>query len=96
MIKTVTGKLGNMRKPDSWVVYPVSPDAPDMRIIQCDKRIARIDLNTGKALLSDGKGTYQTVLKLSPQLGAVIVDCPQDMLAELKAYTQGVSVKVLG
>lgn len=83
----VTGKLGNMRRPADWVVYPRQSDAPEDEtvLIQCEKRIARVSLKTGKAILSDGKGGHPSVLKLCSALGASVVDCPPDLLSELRA-----------
>lgn len=83
-MRSVMGKLGTMRKAADWTIYPVKADAPNKRIIQCDKRIAEVNLETGKAMLSDGKGGHQGFIKLSPALGAVEVDVPADMLEALK------------
>jgi len=82
--KNVTVKLGNMRKAVSWVLYPQKADSLNKVIIQCDKRIASVDLDTGKAMLSSGKGGHNGFMHLSPMMGAVEVDVPADTLAELK------------
>ncbi len=82
--KHVFCKLGNMRKPASWVIYPLSSDVRDRVTIQCDKRIAQVRLDLGKATLSSGKGGHQGFLMLSQALGATVVDVPADILAELE------------
>lgn len=84
-MKDVIGKLGNMRKAVEWTVYPKDANEQTTVIIQCDKRIAQVNLETGKALLSDGKGGHQGFFKLNKIVGAVEVDCPQGMLDQLKA-----------
>lgn len=83
-IKSVDCKLGNMRKVANWVLYPQKADKLDEVIIQCDKRIAQVNLTTGKAMLSSGKGGHNGFMHLSPVLGAVEVDVPADVLQTLK------------
>lgn len=82
MIHSVTGKIGNMRKSVDWVVYPVQD--PDERTIQSDKRIARVNLQTGKVTLSDGKGGHQGFYKLNLHMGAKEYDCPKEILDQLR------------
>ena len=84
MFRTITGKMGNMRKVVDWVVCPVSNTEKHERTIQADKRIARVNMETGKAVLSDGKGGHQGFHKLLPFAGAKEVDCPQDILDQLR------------
>lgn len=82
--KNIVCKLGNMRKPGDWVLYPQRAESLNKVIIQCDKRIAEVDLSTGKAMLSSGKGGHQGFLMLQPMLGATEIDVPADVIAELK------------
>lgn len=84
MIKTLTFKFPNMKKVACWVLYPQRSDTLDEVIIQCDRRIARVSLSTGKALLSDGKGGHQGFMKLSPSLGAKLVTVPDDAISQLR------------
>ncbi len=87
MFQNVTGKMGNMRKAQSWVIYPLKEgEDGNERLIQCDKRIAKVNLETGKAILSSGKGGHQGFAQLSAFLGAVEVDCPQDLIDQIKAF----------
>lgn len=82
--RNITCKLGNMRKAQEWVLYPQSADSLHSITIQCDNRIARVDLNTGKAMLSSGKGGHQGHVMLSRAMGATEVVVPADVIAKLK------------
>lgn len=82
--KDVTCKLGNMRKAQEFTLYPYTKGETTI-LIQADNRIARVDLVSGNALLSNGKGGHQGTVKLLPQLGATLVDVPADILASIKA-----------
>ncbi len=80
--QSVTCKLGNMRKACDWTIYPKTDDATVT--IQCDKRIAKVFLETGKTILSTGKGGHNGFMHLSPVFGAVEIDCPIETLEELR------------
>ena len=71
---TVTAAFGNMRKPSEWVIYPVTD--PENVKIQCESRIARINLLTGQGILSAriAGGAYNP--HLSPLLGATEYQFP--------------------
>ena len=95
---TVTGKLGNMRKAVEWVVYPRRADArgKSVVIIQSDNRIAAVNLDTGDAVLSDGKGGHPSFQKLSESLGATKCICPSEMLEQLRQQPEQVGpVRIL-
>lgn len=83
---SVTGKMGNMRKAVEWTVCPRSEKTDRDVTIQSDNRIAKVNLDTGKAILSNGKGGHQGFHKLLAMCGAIEVDCPADMMAQLKAF----------
>lgn len=87
MFKSITCKLGNMRKATRFTLCPQSETALNEVIIQSDRRIARIDLNTGKAILSSGKASHPGFIELLAIRGAVTVDVPADVLAELNRLT---------
>jgi phosphoheptose isomerase len=96
-MKKIDCKLGNMRKVADWVLYPMK-EGTETVIIQSDRRIADVNLTTGKAVLSSGKGgSYcNTFLHLNPIMGAVEIDVPADVLEELKKLTAtGVPAAVL-
>lgn len=82
--KNFTAKLGNMRKAVEFVICPVSNASPNEVYIQSDKRIAKVDLTTGKGILSNGKGGHNGFMHLSPVLGAVEIVFPAEVLAEIK------------
>jgi hypothetical protein len=72
-----------MRKSVRWTVCPVVGSHPTERIIQSARRIANVDLATGRAVLSDGKGGHQGFHKLQPFAGAKVVNCSQELLDQL-------------
>jgi hypothetical protein len=86
--KRFEAKLGNMRKPQNFIVCPVSTDEENIRTIQSDKRIARVNLETGKVILSDGKGGHQGFHKLMEFAGAKEYDAPQEVLDFLTEETE--------
>ena len=83
MFESVFGKMGPMRKSVRWTVCPTVGSHPTERIIQSANRIANVDLATGRAILSDGKGGHQGFAKLQPFLGAKVVECSQELLDQL-------------
>ena len=94
--QNVIGKIGNMRKVQDWVIYPLKSEQQVTRMIQCENRIAEVNLETGKVMLSDGKGGHQGFMKLSKALGAKEYDCPADILEQLKGTQKQVGpVRVL-
>lgn len=97
VFQPITGKLGNMRKSVEWVTYPARDNSePDVRIIQSDNRIARVNLTTKKAMLSK-HAKNNGFMHLLPIMGATEVDCPQDIIDQLNSYTQNVGpVNVTG
>tara|TARA_Y100000310_G_scaffold134821_1_gene133730 strand:- start:841 stop:1143 length:303 start_codon:yes stop_codon:yes gene_type:complete len=83
-MKTITAKLGNMRKEKEWVVYPFV-EGRDGLVIQCDKRIAQFDPETGEGRISDGKGGHPGFLKLQKFLGATEIVVPEEVREAAKA-----------
>ena len=85
MFQSVSGKIGNMRKSVEWTICPTSNGKPNERIIQSGGvRIARVNLETKKVMLSSGKGGHQGFANLSPTTGAKEYDCPTDILEQLE------------
>jgi hypothetical protein len=78
---TLIGKMGNMKKAVKWVVCPQSK--PGFVLIQSERRIAEVNIETGKAMLSNGKG-HPGFTSLAKMMGAVEVDCPKEILDKLK------------
>ena len=50
-------KLKNWRKPQEFIVYPMS-DSADIILIQSSKRWAEINPKTGEMLMTNGKGGH--------------------------------------
>lgn len=73
-----------MRKEQDFSVYPY--DGGDTVLIQSDKRIANVNLKTGRTVLSAQKQGGAYGVHLSPQLGATLADFPADKLIELQKH----------
>lgn len=86
--KHITCKLGNMRKEDEWILYPQETETPHLIMIQCERRIATIDLNEKKGFINDGKHGNSFV-SLSPQLGATVIGIPDVIINQLKKLLEG-------
>ena len=84
IFQSVTAKLGTMKKVASFTVCPTSGQSGNEVTIQSDKRIARVDLDTGKVVVSDGKGGHPGFHKLLTIAGALEYDCPQEVLTFLR------------
>jgi hypothetical protein len=84
----VYGKLGSMRANTDWSVYPHKAGNPDA-IIQCDKRIAKINLETGEGVVSDGKSGHNNFMGLNSFLGAKPCKADALMIADIKAIVAG-------
>lgn len=77
-MKRFTAKLGNMRKAKDWIVYP--RDENPTVIVQCNDRIAAINPETKKAILSKST-TNPGFIYLNPKLGATVIDVPEEIIA---------------
>lgn len=66
MIKLVSAKLGRMRKPQQFIVYPSSRTDNDDLVVQSDKSIGRFNPETGKGVLNT-KGQYFPHLSLASE-----------------------------
>ena len=86
MRNLVTAKLGNMRKPQEFIVYPRS-DRENI-IVQSDKSIGSFDAKTGIGVLNT-KGCYFPHLQRF--CGAVPFTFPTDFVAQCIAneYEKG-------
>lgn len=86
--KSVTGKFKGMRKENKWTVCPVSNAAEHERYIQSSTRIARVNLETGTAVVSKYRSGGAYFIHLSEALGAQTVECPQNIIDQLKAFDE--------
>jgi len=73
----IKAKLGNMRKPQEFIVYPRSNK--DNIIVQSDKAIGCFDATTGEGFLNT-KGCYFP--HLSQFMGAIPYTFPTDFVAK--------------
>ncbi len=84
---SVVAKLGNMKKEQDWSVYPRK--AGDATIlIQCDKRIAQINLTTGAGIINSGK-RGNDFASLSSFFGGTDFQCPPELLKKLQSVPEG-------
>ena len=81
-------KLGNMKKPARFVVYPRKTGDATV-LVQSDRRIAQITLADGKGIISDGKGGHPGFEKLSAFFGGTDFQCPPDLLKKLNSIPEG-------
>ena len=98
MFHHVECKLGNMRKVQSWTVYPANADTTDVTI-QCENRIAKVNLATGATVLSSGKHGHQGHVMLSKAMGSIETTCPADVLTSLREIVEkmtGTMITVVG
>jgi hypothetical protein len=89
-VKEVTMKAGNMRSPQNFTIYPHDKGAESI-LIQSDKRIARVYVagqNAGRMILSRQVQGGAYAPHLSPLLGAVVIDCPAEVLKTLQGTEQ--------
>ncbi len=76
-------KLGPMRKAKDWVVYPRKTGESKL-VLQCDDRIALIDPDTKKGLLSKSCN-YPGFAMLSTALGAKVIEVADEVVAQALA-----------
>ena len=78
-VRMVMAKLGNMRKPEEFIVYP-NPGAKV--VVQSDHRIAAFDPETGVGTLSKYRSNGAYFLHLNTFLGATAIVVPPALIAE--------------
>lgn len=76
-VKTITAKLGTMRKPVEWIVYPRAVTSTKVTI-QSDTRIASFDPVTGLGMLSRAGRSY--FIDLLPMRGATEIAVPAGII----------------
>ena len=82
-MKTITARLGNMRKAAHWVIYPEGYNPGGYFVIQSSTRMARINSKTGACLLSKHcpNGAYQKHLQI--EAGATWIQISSDLMDEI-------------
>lgn len=91
-------KLGNMRKAQSFLMYPNDPSADRARL-QSDNRCLIVDLTSGKGLLSKSVANYPRFEHCAPAVGGMFVDVGAEVLSRLQtmsAQGSGSEVQVTG
>lgn len=83
-IKHLTLKLGNMRKAQDFIVYPFSEGWTSL-ILQSDKRIMRVYRDANMIMLSKQCQNGAYAPHLSRECGAVMIDCPSDLMTQFLA-----------
>ena len=84
-IKRLDLKLGSMRKAQDFIVYPASRDEGSKVLIQSDKRIAQIDIETGEGMLSDGRASHPGFIELMKIRGAKPIKVDAEVIEAIKA-----------
>ena len=92
-------KITGMRKPQSFIVYPISKDdSGDIITIQSETRIGKIDLSTGRGLMSQShsNGAYFVHFQMDKKTSFVLSDNDLKNLKEHINKTSGASVGTRG
>jgi len=82
-IKTVTAKLANMRKPQSFVIYPPDfskPDQPIQVTVQSERAIGQFDPATRKGVLNYKGAGSKYFMHLTKFMGAEEFEFPEDFV----------------
>ena len=84
-VRSVSLKLGNMRKAEEFVVYPASRTVggEPLTMIQSSHRIATLDPATGKGLLSAYRANGAYFLHLNPMFRPMPITVSAEVLAEI-------------
>ena len=92
-------KITGMRKPQSFIVYPISKDdSGEIITIQSETRIGKIDLSTGRGLMSQShsNGAYFVHFQMDKKTPFVLSDNDLKDLKEHINKTSGASVGTRG
>jgi hypothetical protein len=90
-------KLSNMRKTQDFIVYPVS-EKTDYIMIQSDTRIGKIEMSTGRGLMSQShpNGAYGVHLHIDKLVKFLLTDSQLENLKQELAKTAGRNVGSVG
>lgn len=81
-VKHVTLKVGNMAKPQEFILYPYS--GGDTIHLQSDKRWITANLRTGQGQVNNKSKNYPNSTDLL--LNAINIDLPTEIVTELQGY----------
>lgn len=80
--KHITMKVANMRKPQSFILYPYS--GGDDIILQSDGRFARVNLRTGEGVIDSKNHNYPNSITLA--MSSLKFQLPEDVKLDLQSY----------
>lgn len=89
-MRSITAKLGTMRKTVEWTVYPASKTSgkdAELTVIQSDHRICAFNPVTGEGWLSKACANGAYFIHLNPALGATVVTVPPEVREAALAAT---------
>ena len=88
-------QLPNMRKPQEFIVYPIQESDNPIITIQSDTRIGKIDLSSGRGLMSEShaSGAYFVHLQMDKKTPFQLNDI---QLSELKVKIKSTGGKEVG
>jgi len=79
-VETFEYKLAGMRKPDNWIVCPVSNIPDNELVVQGRRAIAHFDRNTRKGLLNWRGSNSKYFVHLHQFLGAELFTFPKEFV----------------
>lgn len=79
----ITAKLGNMRKEQSFIVYPRTDD--DEAILQSDGRICFVRLSDKTGLINRKNENYPNSVSLHPSMRPIVIAVPDEIVAQIEA-----------
>ena len=80
--KHIEMKVANMRKAQSFILYPYS--GGDFILLQSDGRFARVNLRTGEGIIDSKNHNYPNSITLA--MSNVPFTLPEDIKTDLQAY----------
>lgn len=80
--KHVTLKVGNMKKAQSFILYPYS--GGNTIYLQSDKRFARVNLRTGEGVIDSKNHNYPNSVTLA--ISNLPFQLPEDIKTGLQGY----------
>ena len=82
MAKYYSFKVANMRKTQSFILYPY--DGGDTILLQSDKRFSRVNLKTGIGIIDGKNRLYSNSCTL--QMCPIVFTLPEDIKLDIQSY----------
>lgn len=83
-----TAKLGNMRQPADFTIYPIQQDDTTI-LLQSAHRMARIQIASGSGVLSQAVANYPNSQHLYKEKGAMDIQLNPEQFEALKEAAKG-------